>query len=109
MDLRQIPKDFKVKIVLESEAWQQVAWAVNTCFEQGSGHTMEERPDEKVVTMTYGAWRQVIRELVTYAVEHINRTSDPLPEAYHQGKEAIELTLVGLEEERIMRLEQGEG
>lgn len=108
-DLSRIPKELKVKIVLEAEAWRQVAWAINTSFEPGSGHEMQEWSDKQVVVMTFGAWKAVLRELVAFAVEHIGKTSEPLPEGFYQGKQEIELALVGLEEERIMRMEQGEG
>lgn len=107
-DLSHIPDDFKVKITLPKEEWLTVLKVVASRIEAGSSTSPLGQEDEPSITMKYAVWESIFKDLTSYAVQEIEAKRIP-SESFWRAKTEIGDILIGLQEERLLRMEQGEG
>lgn len=107
-DLSKIPEETRVKIRLAKPDIAELMRIIATRIDAGTCHGMADVAEEQSITMTYSAWESVLKDLTAYAVEQTTKGAT-IQESIWRAKTEIEHALIGLQEERIMRMEQGEG
>lgn len=106
-NLSSIPKELIVRITLQTEDLAQVYKVVGDSIEM-KAISMNESETGYDVEFQYSEWERLSKALTEYMVGKIDKGEYPKPELW-RAKEAISDALIGLQEERINRLNQGEG
>jgi len=106
-DLSKIPEETKVQITMNKGDWAVLKLLIGEKIDEGCLALFSEQ-DRQLITMTYVAWEGVLTDLVAHGIEEINKGGD-LKESLWRAKGEIEKALIGLQDERLARLQQGEG
>lgn len=105
-NLSSIPKELIVRITLQTEDLAQVYKVVGDSIEMKAS-SMNQGEAGYDVEFKYFEWERLSKALTEHMVKKIDKGEYPKPELW-RAKEAISDALIGLQEERINRLNQGE-
>lgn len=107
-DLSSIPKEMNVRITLLAGDLAEVYKAVGESSTLEGNLSLNESATGYEVEFTYSQWEQLLKELTEHVLAKIDKGEYPKPELW-RAKDVISNALIGLQEERINRLNQGEG
>jgi hypothetical protein len=119
-DLSRVSPDTLIQVTLSGIAWKQMLMVMR--WHDGKEiHAIKKaasvEDEDQAVILTYAEWELVLRVLTKYLTEVANTTAYMKTEEYKKGvhellyfaNTAISGALIGMQAERIDRMNQGEG
>lgn len=107
-DLRAIPRELKIRIeLLEADCQEANRVLRESLFGADSSASLVSVAGICLLTKTYSEWEGVLEGLTAYIVAELDLGASPKDELW-RAKNAIGNALIGLQEERIRRLELDE-
>lgn len=106
-DLSAIPRGLKIRIELMEADYREVNLVLNEPLDAEPSIGLVPVEGAYLLTKAYSEWEAVLASLTAYIVAELNLGASPKDELW-RAKNAIGNTLIGLQEERIRRLELDE-
>lgn len=107
-DLRAIPRELKIRIeLLEADCQEANRVLSESLFGVKSSTSLVSVEGVCLLTKTYSEWEAVLGSLTAHIVAELDLGGSPKEELW-RAKNAIGNALIGLQEERIRRLELDE-
>lgn len=108
-DLSKIPEETMVKIrFAKPELEELIRILPERIKDAGRNQDALDATPGISITMTYAAWEALLTDVTAYMVKKLESRATVAESVWGAQTEIAE-ALIGLQEERLMRIEQGEG